>query len=98
MRANAVDVAMIWSLCLETFSCAAYDSASAGAAVLTGPDSGNVAAFAGQGHGLVLPDEQVLETWFETGEICKLARAARDARIYDLAFSRLTAQLVEQGA
>ncbi|WP_374658798.1 hypothetical protein [Phenylobacterium sp.] len=98
MLANAVDVAMIWSLCLETFSFAAYEAASAGAAVLTGPDSGNVAAFAGQGHGLVLPDEQVLETWFETGEICKLARAARDARIYDLAFSRLTAQLVEQGA
>lgn len=98
MLANEVDVAVIWSLCLETFSFAAYEAASAGAAVLTGPDSGNVAAFAAEGHGLVLPDECVLETWFETGEIRKLSRAVRGARVHDLVFSGLTAQLVEQDA
>jgi hypothetical protein len=92
---HEVDVAMIWSLCLETFSFAAYEAASAGAAVLTGPDSGNVAAFAAQGHGLVLPDAQTLEAWFESGEILQLARAARGARTHDMTYSSLTAELVE---
>ncbi|WP_374577410.1 hypothetical protein [Phenylobacterium sp.] len=92
---HEVDVAMIWSLCLETFSFAAYEAASAGAAVLTGPDSGNVAAFAAQGHGLVLPDARTLEAWFESGEILQLARTARGARTYDMTYSSLTAELVE---
>lgn len=92
---HEVDVAMIWSLCLETFSFAAYEAASAGAAVLTGPDSGNVAAFAAQGHGLVLPDARTLETWFETGEILSLSRAARGARTCQMIYSSLTAELVE---
>lgn len=91
-----VDAAMVWSLCLETFSFAAYEATAAGAAVVTGPDSGNVAAFAReQGHGLVLDDEYVLEALFESGDILKLARGARGAKVYDLAFSKLTAELVE---
>lgn len=91
-----VDAAMIWSLCIETFSFAAYEAASAGAAVVTGPDSGNVAAFAAaEDHGLVLPDEKVLADWFESGEILKLARTRRGAALQDLAFSTLSAELVE---
>ena len=92
----SVDAAMVWSLCLETFSFAAYEAASAGAAVVTDPDSGNVAAFALEsGLGLVLPDERELEAWFESGEILKLARAARQPQLYELDFSKLTAELVE---
>lgn len=94
-----VDAAMVWSLCLETFSFAAYEAASAGAAVVTGPDSGNVAAFAAQGdHGVVLGDERALAQWFETGEILKLARSRRQPALRDLAFSKLTADLVETSA
>ena len=89
-----IDAAMVWSLCLETFSFVAYEAASAGAAVVTGPDSGNVAAFAGEGHGVVLPDERLLETWFESGEILKLARGQRGGVLHDLSFSKLTAELV----
>lgn len=92
-----VDAAMVWSLCLETFSFAAYEAVAAGAAVLTGPDSGNVAAFVREtGHGLVLDDERALEALFESGEILRLGRAERGARTFDLAFSKLTAELVEQ--
>ena len=94
-----VDAAMVWSLCLETFSFAAYEAASAGAAVVTGPDSGNVAAFAAQDdHGVVLGDERALAQWFETGEILKLARSRRQPALRDLAFSKLTADLVETSA
>ncbi|WP_312163924.1 hypothetical protein [Phenylobacterium sp.] len=89
-----IDAAMIWSLCIETFSFAAYEAAAAGAAVVTGPDSGNVAVFARE-HGLLLDDERALEALFESGEILKLARARRGAALYDLAFSKLTAELVE---
>jgi hypothetical protein len=91
----AVDVALVWSLCLETFSFAAYEAAAAGAAVVTGPDSGNVAAFAaGDDHGLVLGDERELEAMFESGEILRLARVNRRPQMFDLQFSKLTAELV----
>lgn len=91
----SVDAALIWSLCLETFSFAAYEAASAGAAVVTGPDSGNVAAFASKPqHGIVLADETELEAAFESGAILQLARGARRAPLFDLAFSKLTAELV----
>ena len=57
---------------------------------------GNVAVFASDAeHGVVLPDEHQLEAWFESGEIQKLARARRSPKIYDLSFSKLTAELVE---
>lgn len=96
MEELSIDAAMVWSLCLETFSFVAYEAASAGAAVVTGPDSGNVAVFASEAeHGVVLPDEHQLEAWFESGEILKLARAARNPKTYDLSFSKLSAELVE---
>jgi len=96
METLCIDAAMVWSLCLETFSFAAYEAASAGAAVVTYPDSGNVAVFASDAeHGVVLPDEHQLEAWFESGEILKLARARRNPATYDLSFSKLTADLVE---
>ena len=63
--------------------------------LITGPDSGNVAAFAAEGdHGLVLGDEHELEAMFESGEILRLARASRQPRLFELQFSKLTAELV----
>ncbi|WP_340645933.1 hypothetical protein, partial [Phenylobacterium sp.] len=94
-----VDAAMIWSLCLETFSLTAYEAAAAGSAIVTGPDSGNVAAFTREGgHGLVLPDEAALTAMFESGEILSLARALRRPPLYDMEFSNLTADLIAEPA
>lgn len=94
-----VDAAMIWSLCRETFSFASYEAAAAGAAVLTGPDSGNVARFvADGGHGLVLPDEAALMELFESGAILDLARAKRKPVLYDMTFSGLTVDLLPEPA
>jgi hypothetical protein len=91
----SIDVALVWSLWLETFCFVAYEAAAAGAAVLTGPDSGNVAAFAADGaHGQVLQDERELEALFESGEILRMARAIRQPRLFDLTFSKLAAELV----
>jgi len=91
-----VDVAMIWSLCRETFSFTTYEAVAAGAAVITGPDSGNIAAFvAGGGHGLVLEDEAALSQALEQGAFAPLARSVRNPRLADLEFSGLTVDLME---
>ena len=96
LEAHGVDVAVLWSLCRETFSFTAYETVAAGAAVLTGPDSGNVAAFVAEGgHGRVLADEAELAGLFDTGEVLSLARSVRAAPSYDLAFSALTVDLLE---
>lgn len=95
LEALEVDVALIWPLCRETFSFTAYEAVAAGAAVITGPDSGNVAAFVAEtGSGLVLEDEAALSRAFETGAVRKLARARRGARLHDLRYSGMTGDLV----
>jgi hypothetical protein len=99
LRRLDIDAAMIWSLCLETFSLTAYEAAAAGAAIVTGPDSGNIAAFTREGsHGLVLPHEAALTAMFESGEILALAREHRRPPLYNLEFSNLTADLIAEPA
>ncbi len=100
LEALAPDAALVWPLCRETFSFTAYEAAAAGAAVITWPDSGNVAAFAAEaGRGLVLADEAALFAAFESGEILALSRAKRRPRLCDLRYSRMTADVVaEAGA
>jgi hypothetical protein len=94
-----IDVALIWPLCRETFSFTAHEAVGAGAAVVTNPDSGNVAAFVtGGGHGRVLADEDALAEAFETGDILALARAKRRPKLYDLAYSALSMDLIETEA
>lgn len=91
-----VDVALVWSLCRETFSFTAHEAVAAGAAVVTNFDSGNVAAFVeAGGHGLVLAEASDLMTLFETGEILRLARTVRRPTQSELVFSALTADLIE---
>jgi glycosyltransferase involved in cell wall biosynthesis len=93
----AADAALIWPLCRETFSFTAYEAAAAGAAVLTGPDSGNVAAFAADPRiGRVFADERALREAFVSGEILSLSRSSRRAVLYDLAFSGLSGDLVAE--
>lgn len=89
---EGVDVALAWSLCTETFGFTALEAAAAGAAVLTGPDSGNIAAQVASGlPGRVLADDAALAQAFEAGEILSLSRSARGATVRDLVFSGLTA-------
>jgi Glycosyl transferases group 1 len=97
IEALEADAVMIWPLCRETFSFIAYEAVAAGAAVITNPDSGNVAAFVEQErHGLVIAGEDALAAAFESGEIVELGRARRRPVLYDLAFSALTVDLLER--
>ena len=90
-----IDVAFFWPLCRETFSFAAYEALAAGCAVITGPDSGNVAALVrSSGQGVVLADENAAMSQFESGEAAKLARAQRRPMLYDLSLSGMTADLL----
>lgn len=94
----AIDAVLMWPLCRETFSFAAYEAVAGGAALITWPDSGNVAAFVeSTGFGLVLPDEPSLAQLFETGAAAELSRAVRKPRLFDMEFSGMTADLLEQG-
>ena len=96
LEAQAVDVAVIWSLCRETFSFAAYEAVAAGAAILTGPDSGNVAAYVLEGdHGRVLPDESALVDLFKSGDVLALSRQARRPQVYDMIYSAMTVDVLE---
>lgn len=96
LEAADVDAVLIWSLCRETFSFVAYEAVAAGCAIITGPDSGNVAAFVTEGeHGQVLADEAALTTAFQTGAVRQLARAQRQPMLYDLVYSALTLDLAK---
>ena len=97
LEALDVDAALIWPLCQETFSFTAYEAAAAGAAVITGPDSGNVAAFARDpSRGRVLLDERALMVAFASGEICELSRNRRSARPSNLIYSGMTGDLLAE--
>ena len=96
LEAADIDAVLIWSLCRETFSFVAYEAVAAGCAIITGPDSGNVAAFVTEGeHGQVLADETALTMAFQTGAILQLARALRRPMLYDLVYSALTLDLAK---
>lgn len=94
-----VDVAVIWSIFRETFCLAAYEATAAGAAIVTSPDSANVAALVGGGmSGRVLADESALRQALASGELLELARRVRRPRLYDLAFSGMSAGLAKTDA
>ncbi|MCI3134237.1 hypothetical protein [Phenylobacterium aquaticum] len=99
LESLGVDVAILWSLCRETFSFTVHEVAAAGVAILTRPDSGNIAAFTEEGgHGRVLAGEDELFSLFESGEVLALSRAARRPAHFDLAYSSLTVDLLEAEA
>lgn len=99
LEAHEVDVVLFWPLWRETFSFAVYEAVAAGCAVVTGPDSGNVAAVVRDGgHGWVLPDEAALPQAFAGGEIAALARSRRKPMLYDLTLSGMTADLTPERA
>lgn len=94
-----IDVAVIWSICRETFCLAAYEATAAGAAIVTSPDNANVAALvAAGGLGRVLADEAALAAALKSGELLDLARRVRKPRLYDLEFSGMSASLSKTDA
>lgn len=94
-----VDVAVIWSIFRETYCLAAYEAIAAGAAIVTSPDSANVAALvATGGHGRVLADEAALTQALRSGDLLALARSVRQPAHFDLAFSGMSADLATAGA
>ena len=94
-RAAGVDVALILSICPETFCFTAHEAAAAGAAVIALPDSGAVARFASDpAHGRVVADETELNRLFESGEILSMSRVARRPDLFDLRFSRMSADFL----
>jgi hypothetical protein len=99
LEALDIDAVLVWPLCRETFSFTAYEAVAAGCAVITNPDSGNVAAFVAEGaHGQVLSDEAALMAAFERGAVAELSRGARKPQVHDLAFSALTVDLFAESA
>lgn len=95
LEALEIDVVLFWPLWRETFSFTVYEAIAAGCAVITGPDSGNVAAVvAATGAGWVLPDEAALEAAMAEGRPAELARAARRPMLYDLNLSGMTVDLL----
>jgi glycosyltransferase involved in cell wall biosynthesis len=99
LEAAEIDVVVFWPLWRETFSFTVYEAVAAGCAVVTGPDSGNVAAVvADGGHGWVLPDDAALEAAFASGAVAELSRAARRPMLYDLSLSGMTIDLIRQRA
>ena len=100
IEAAELDIALIWALWPETFCIAAYEAVAAGAAVLTHPGSGNVAAFVGQdaAHGRVLPDLPTLHALFASGEVATLSRRERRPVLHDLVFSGMAADLMPEAA
>ncbi len=95
VEALGIDVAIIWSLCPETFCFTAYEAVAGGAAVVTNPDAGNVPRFVVESdNGKVAKDDLALGELFESGEILTLARAVRGERLYSLAYSRMSADFI----
>lgn len=90
-----IDVALIWSICPETFCFTAFEAAAAGAFILTFKDSGNVVDFVRtQGSGLVLDSYEELLRLFQSGDLVRETRKAGGKRKYDLSYSRMTVDLL----
>lgn len=97
VEAAGIDVAVIWSLCPETFCFTAYEAVAGGAKVVTNPDAGNVPRFVAETkNGLVAEDEHALMKMFERGEVLSLARAGRGRTLYSLSYSKMSADFVAE--
>lgn len=80
VRAHGIDLAVIWSICPETFCLTAHEAAAGGAKVIAFADSGGAAELAGRpGLGAVLPSEDELTLFFASPKAVELARAPRPA-------------------
>lgn len=78
LRSDRIDIALIWSLCGESYSFTAHEALAAGAAILTNAGSGNVArVVSSSGAGVVFDDEASLYEAFESGDVARLVANRR---------------------
>jgi len=72
-----IDIAVLWSLCPETFSFTAYEARAAGCFIVTTESSGNIARLVRETeYGMVLPDDSSLIEAFAGGQIIEAYGAA----------------------
>jgi hypothetical protein len=99
VRDLEIDVALILSICPETFSFTAHEAVAGGAAVVALADSSAVARLAADpAFGRVAQDEDDLRALFDGGALADLARAIRRPGLFDLAYSRVTADFLPEAA
>ncbi|HEY8574537.1 glycosyltransferase [Phenylobacterium sp.] len=80
VKAHGVDLAVVWSICPETFCLTAHEAVAAGVPVIAFADSGGAAALASRpGNGLVLPSEDALADLFASGEAQRMGLGPRPA-------------------
>ncbi len=78
LRADSIDLVVVWSIVEESFGLTTREAFAAGAAVITNEGSGNVASVVkASGEGLVFADEQELFDAFDTGSILEFVRSRR---------------------
>jgi hypothetical protein len=96
VQENEIDIVVLSSISPETFSLMTYEAVSAGCFVLTGMNSGNIAALVQErDFGMVYESEHELHDWFESGSIIDRARGYQsESACYELARSGITAPLI----
>jgi hypothetical protein len=97
LRARAIEAVVLWSIWPETFSFVAHEAIAAGALILTGPESGNIARVAREsGRGLVFQDEGALTEAFRTGQIydCVVERRKTSREFGSPVFGRMSMGLL----
>jgi hypothetical protein len=97
LRADSIDLVVVWSIVEESFGFTTREALAAGAAVITNEGSGNVASVVkASGKGLVFADEQELFDAFDSGSILEFVRLHPSTHQLDrsyFALSRITADL-----
>jgi hypothetical protein len=94
---NAIDVALLWSICPETFSFVLSECRSSGVFVLTNKSSGNIARVVSRVEcGKVLDSEQSLLEMFVSGDLELLVNSPRLA--LSPTFSGMTFTMISKGA
>jgi hypothetical protein len=97
LRADSIELAVVWSTVEESFGFTTREAFAAGAAVITNEGSGNVASVVGDsGKGLVFADEAELLDAFDSGSILEFVetrRSTHDLDRSDFVLSHVTADL-----
>lgn len=81
LKQYQIDVAILWSLCPETFSYTLHESLAAGCFVITNKYSGNIQAFISEhpDKGIILENEQSLTNLFSSDKLVKKVKLFQEA-------------------
>jgi len=72
---SGIDIAILWSLCPETYSFTLHEAMAAGAFIITTKESGNIADTVQEArNGIVLESSQDLKDLFQTGRLIEQYR------------------------